>query len=97
MAKRRSSKWQREHRPLSTEFLAPGGISSGRVSRRDGDYHVRYIPGSAAAKPYVCPGCRLSIPPGTPHIVAWQADAILGDQFAAEGRRHWHSHCWRIG
>ncbi|WP_022872807.1 hypothetical protein [Nesterenkonia alba] len=96
MAKRRQNKWQREYRPLSTSFLAPAGISAGRVRRRDGEYHVRYIPGPAATKDYTCPGCGLSITPGTAHVVAWRADSVLGDEFAAAERRHWHSQCWRI-
>ncbi|GAA1824199.1 hypothetical protein [Nesterenkonia flava] len=90
------SKWQREHRPLSPGLFAPGGISTGVVRRRDGEYHVRYISGSAATKTYTCPGCGLSIAAGTAHVVAWRADSIMGDEFAASERRHWHSQCWRI-
>lgn len=96
-ARRGGSKWQQEHRPLSTRFLAPGGISSGRVRRRDGEYHVRYISGAAAVKEYRCPGCSLVISEGQSHVVAWRADSILGDEHAASERRHWHSHCWKIG
>ncbi|MGO1522093.1 MAG: hypothetical protein ACTHWO_06090 [Nesterenkonia sp.] len=92
----RTSKWQRGHRPLSTSFLAPSGIAAGRVSRRDGEYHLRHISAAAAHKPYTCPGCGLEISPGTAHVVAWPADAILGDEFGASQRRHWHQHCWRI-
>lgn len=94
--RRSGSKWQQGHRSLNTQFLAPGGISSGRVRRRDGEYHVRYIAGAAAAKEYSCPGCGLPIPPGQAHIVAWRADSIMGDDHAASERRHWHSHCWKI-
>lgn len=96
-SRRGGSKWQRAHRPLSTSYLAPGGFSSGLVRRRDGEYHVRYIPGSAAQKTYTCPGCGLLIGEGTAHVVAWRADDIMGDAAAAAERRHWHSHCWRIG
>ncbi|WP_223881056.1 hypothetical protein [Nesterenkonia ebinurensis] len=95
--RRGTSKWQQEHRPLSTGFLAPGGLSAGRVQRRDGEYHVRHISGAAAAKDYSCPGCGLTIGAGTDHVVAWRADSILGDEYAASERRHWHTHCWRIG
>ena len=91
------SKWQRGHRPLSGSFSAPGGIPAGRVARRDGDYHLRHIPASAAQKTYICPGCSLDILPGTAHVVAWPADSILGDEFGASQRRHWHQQCWRIG
>ncbi|RJN31519.1 hypothetical protein D3250_11195 [Nesterenkonia natronophila] len=76
--------------------MAPGGLSSGRVKRRDGEYYVRRISGSAAFKEYTCPACRLPINAGTAHVVAWRADWILGDDNAASERRHWHTHCWRI-
>lgn len=56
----------------------------------DGGWHVRRIAGSAATKSYLCPGCNQQILPGTPHVVAWSADRMLGEEF----RRHWHSPCW---
>jgi hypothetical protein len=46
---------------------------------------VRAVTGD---KPYVCPGCNQDIRPGTPHLVV----LIEGD---VEGRRHWHTPCWR--
>jgi hypothetical protein len=46
---------------------------------------VRAVTGD---KPYVCPGCNQVIRLGTPHLVV----LIEGD---AEGRRHWHTPCWR--
>ncbi|GAA1178334.1 hypothetical protein [Nesterenkonia xinjiangensis] len=91
------SKWQREARPLNPGLLSAGGFSAGTVSRRDGEYHVRRIAAAGAAKEYICPGCHLAIPAGTAHVVAWRADSIFGDERAAAERRHWHSHCWRIG
>lgn len=39
-------------------------------------------------KVYVCPGCNQDIRPGTPHLVI----VVQGD---VEGRRHWHTPCWR--
>lgn len=57
----------------------------------DGEWQVRNIPGTAAAKTYRCPGCEQEIRPGVPHLVAWPAD---GRGNAAD-RRHWHSGCWR--
>lgn len=89
------SKWQRDHRPLGMGFLAPGGIESGIVRRRGGEFHVRYIAGQAAPKTYTCPGCRLSITPGTAHVVVWAADSLFGEEHAAAERRHWHTHCWK--
>ena len=61
----------------------------------DGEWSVRQITAQNAAKDYRCPGCGVLIPPGTAHLVVWQEDSLLGRQAAVEGRRHWHSHCWR--
>lgn len=94
---RRASKWQREHRPLSTGVFGQGAFSTGTVRRRDGEYHVRHISASAAQKIYTCPGCHLPVRAGTAHVVAWRADSIFGDEHAAAERRHWHTHCWRMG
>lgn len=94
---KRGSKWQREHRPLSMGVLGQGAFAGGTVRRRDGEYYVRYISASAAQKNYTCPGCYLPVPVGTAHVVAWRADSIFGEEQAAADRRHWHSHCWRIG
>lgn len=54
----------------------------------DGDWVVRYVTGSAATKPYRCPGCDQEIRPATPHAVAWPEGAL-------DDRRHWHTACWR--
>jgi hypothetical protein len=56
----------------------------------DGEWVVRHVPGSAAAKQYRCPGCDQEIKPGTAHVVVWPAHT----QGLAE-RRHWHNACWR--
>lgn len=64
-----------------------GTVQSGR----DGDWQVRAIPGSAAAKTYRCPGCDQEIRPGVAHLVVWPADE-RGD---LTDRRHWHNGCWR--
>ena len=53
----------------------------------DGDFVVRRVTGSAATKPYRCPGCDHEIRPATPHVVAWP-DGLVDD------RRHWHNACW---
>lgn len=55
----------------------------------DGDWVVQRTTGSAATKPYRCPGCDQVIPPATPHVVAWPADDA-----GLEQRRHWHAPCW---
>lgn len=46
---------------------------------------VRRVTG---AKPYVCPGCLHEIRPGASHLVVLADDDV-------EGRRHWHTECWR--
>lgn len=68
-----------------------------RVETRHGrDYTVQAISAAAAVKEYTCPGCSLVIAPATPHVVAWRADGIFGEANDLAGRRHWHTHCWRI-
>ena len=67
-----------------------------RIEQYDGEeYEVRPVTGSAATKPYRCPGCDQRIPPATPHTVAWP---VVGSMFSETGldeRRHWHNACWR--
>ncbi|GAA1000023.1 hypothetical protein [Subtercola frigoramans] len=65
--------------------------------RRNGDWNVQPISGLQATKPYTCPGCSLTVTPGMAHLVAWRADGVLGDSSDLAARRHWHTHCWRIG
>jgi hypothetical protein len=59
------------------------------------EYEVRSVTGSAATKPYRCPGCDQVIRPATPHTVAWP---VVAPMFASSGldeRRHWHNPCWK--
>lgn len=65
-------------------------------SRRDGVWNVQPISASTSAKVYTCPGCGLEILPGIAHQVAWRADGLMGEADDLAGRRHWHSHCWKI-
>jgi hypothetical protein len=72
------------------------------VDRRetyDGEeYVVRPVTGSAATKPYRCPGCDHLIRPATPHVVVWPVVPSLlagRDASGLDERRHWHSGCWR--
>lgn len=60
----------------------------------DGGWHVRHIAAWRAVKQYTCPGCYGAIPQGQPHIVAWRSDWLMGDEDAAQLRRHWHTACW---
>ncbi|MGH3263089.1 MAG: hypothetical protein ACRDNS_13950 [Trebonia sp.] len=66
-----------------------------RVERYGGeDYQVRNVTGSAATKPYRCPGCQQPIRPATPHVVAWPVLPSLLSSSGVEERRHWHTACW---
>ena len=51
------------------------------------DATVRAV-GGERAKAYRCPGCQQLIHPGTPHLVVVRSEDL-------EGRRHWHTPCWR--
>jgi hypothetical protein len=67
-----------------------------RVERYGGEeYVVRSVTGSAATKPYRCPGCDQVIRPATPHVVAWPVVASMFSSSGLEERRHWHTACWR--
>jgi hypothetical protein len=72
----------------------------------DGDWVVRPVSGAAAVETYRCPGCDQEIRPGTPHVVAWPAQAQpfgISVDFGEQGgggqgvgeRRHWHRPCWQ--
>lgn len=65
--------------------------------RRGVDWTVQPVAGASAVKEYTCPGCGNVIPVGTAHLVTWRADGVLGDAADLAARRHWHTHCWRIG
>ena len=64
---------------------------------RGEEYVVRRVTGSAATKPYTCPGCRQTIRPATPHVVAWPVvpTSFGRDASGLDERRHWHTACWR--
>jgi hypothetical protein len=71
-------------------------MSSDRVETYQGEeYVVRPVTGSAATKPYRCPGCRQVIRPATPHVVAWPVVGSLLSDSGLDERRHWHTACWR--
>ncbi|MCU1473660.1 MAG: ATP/GTP-binding protein [Amnibacterium sp.] len=65
-------------------------------TRRGRRWNVQPVSGVQALKPYLCPGCGLTIAEGTAHVVVWRADGVLGETVDLEARRHWHPHCWRI-
>jgi hypothetical protein len=66
-------------------------------TRRGRSWKVQPVSAVQAVKPYLCPGCGLTITEGTAHVVVWRADGVLGEAVDLEARRHWHPHCWRIG
>ena len=59
------------------------------------EYVVRRVTGSAATKPYRCPGCDQLIRPATPHVVAWPVVASMVSSSGLDERRHWHTACWQ--
>ena len=65
-------------------------------TKRDGAWNVQPQSAASAVKSYSCPGCGLEIAPGTPHVVAWRADGLFGEDDDLAARRHWHTHCWSI-
>lgn len=83
-----------DYEPLDPERLLAGWRRT--VAKRDGEWNVQPMTGSNALKTYVCPGCGGTIAVGTPHLVAWRADGVLGEADDLAGRRHWHSKCWEI-
>lgn len=64
--------------------------------KRGREWTVQPISEQNALKVYSCPGCHSEIQPGISHIVAWRNDGVLGDQADMDGRRHWHSACWKV-
>jgi len=65
--------------------------------RRGHEWTIQPVSEAQAVKAYSCPGCGRAIEAGVAHLVAWRADGVLGDQADLAARRHWHTHCWRIG
>ncbi|ROR72080.1 hypothetical protein [Bogoriella caseilytica] len=89
---RRSRKrpYAAEHVPLDPARL--GGLTRSDRGPGGEDHRVRQVRGSD--KTYRCPGCDQMIAAGTPHVVAWPAEHLLGAEAALAERRHWHSPCW---
>ena len=69
-----------------------GGLQR-RETHPDGEWFVRSVSGAASRKTYRCPGCDHEVVPGTPHLVVWRADAVVGFG-GLDDRRHWHTPCW---
>lgn len=94
---RRVNKYQRAalNPPRDVSRLSYGGAR--KESYRGEEWFVRDIPEHRAEKPYLCPACGVTVPAGQAHIVAWRANHLMGDDAAVRDRRHYHTHCWRIG
>lgn len=93
---RRPNKYQRaaQDPPRDVTRLAYGGAR--KQIRRGQEWFVRDIPAHRAEKGYLCPECRIEIPAGQAHVVAWSAEHFFGDDAAVRDRRHYHAHCWRL-
>lgn len=65
-------------------------------TRRGREYSVQPVTGARTDKTYTCPACHQTIDVGTPHVVVWREDGVLGAQADLAARRHWHTNCWRI-
>jgi hypothetical protein len=72
---------------------ALGGAARVETGPRGEQYYVATP--RPTDKTYICPGCNREIAGETQHIVAWPVEHILGEDAAAQARRHWHSGCWR--
>ena len=82
-----------EDEPIDLSRALIGRLHTER--RREGLWNVQPLAAASASKPYTCPGCGLTISPGTAHIVAWRADGLMGEDDDVAARRHWHTHCWK--
>ena len=92
---RRSSKrpYRAEHRPLDMGRLS--SMPRTQTGPGGAEFTVRHV--RSGDKPYTCPGCNQGIAPGTPHVVAWSNESLVGPDRGLEERRHWHSACWERG
>jgi hypothetical protein len=81
----------RKHRAARERSASPGAPERPRAAVPEwahvGGFTVRGMAGDRA-KSYRCPGCQQEIHPGTAHLV------VVTDE-DVEGRRHWHTPCWR--
>lgn len=68
----------------------PGILGADNVVEWNGErWRVVPVTGSAARKPYRCPGCDHVVRIGQGHVVVWSEYDTDGDD-----RRHWHTACW---
>jgi hypothetical protein len=86
---RRPSKHVRPARPLGSGSFASVAVKA------DGEWMVQSMPVDRSNKSYTCPGCDLTVSPGTAHVVAWPRHPSIGSASAVAERRHWHTACWQ--
>lgn len=86
---KRPSKHLRPARPLHSGSFAV------LVAKADGEWMMQSMPADLATKTYSCPGCGLTVPVGTAHVVVWPREASIGSTSAVAERRHWHTACWQ--
>lgn len=65
--------------------------------RQGREWIVQPLSAQKSVKEYTCPGCNGTIAAQTAHVVVWRADGVMGESADLAARRHWHTHCWRIG
>ena len=94
MARSRRRRPERANSDDSFDRLLAGWKRS--ETRRGREWTVQPVSAQQAVKEYTCPGCRGIIALSTAHVVVWRADGVMGDAADLAGRRHWHTHCWRI-
>ena len=90
----RSNRPRRSKREKAEEQEITRGVLYGvrrTEIKRGVEYTVQTHSGSATedSKSWVCPFCSLRIGQGTGHIVAWS------ELSGSDGRRHFHTECWR--
>ncbi|NYI06476.1 ATP/GTP-binding protein [Allostreptomyces psammosilenae] len=83
-----SPRRNRPNRPQPPTYSESGFGNERTEPYAGGEWVVRSVAGTSAAKHYRCPGCEQEIPPGVGHVVAWPQHGDVDD------RRHWHRACW---
>lgn len=89
----RKRPWAVQHRELDMGRLA--SVPHTETGPDGRPHQVRHVRGSE--KTYTCPGCLQVVPAWTGHVVTWPEEAPFGMPQGLDGRRHWHSECWRRG
>ena len=73
----RANRRRRDEAPIDLARVSGGSTSTDRYA--GGLWTVRRVSGATASRDYLCPGCHQDIAIGTPHVVAWPAEGVGGD------------------